>query len=47
MEKKGKMQSEKDTGLIWRFKELKLSYHIGETLLFSIYVYTYIPIMVT
>ena len=27
-------------------KELKLSYYVGETLLFTIYIYTYIPIMV-
>ena len=28
-------------------KELNLSYHIGETLLFTIYIYIYTPILVT
>ena len=28
---------EMETGEIWGFKELKLSYYIGETLLFTIY----------
>ena len=40
MEKK--MENEMETGEIWGFKELKLSYYIGETLYLLC-----IPIMVT
>ena len=37
MEKK--MENAMETGRIWRVKELKLSYYIGETLLFTIYTH--------
>ena len=37
MEKK--MENEMETGGIWGFKEQKLSYYIGETLLFTIYTH--------
>ena len=37
MEKK--MENEMETGGIEEFKRLKLSYHIGETLLFTIYTH--------
>ena len=34
--------------LVWvADKELNLSYYIGETLLSTIYIYIYVPIMVT
>ena len=39
MEKK--MENEMETGGILGFKELKLSYYIGETLLFTIYIHTH------
>ena len=39
MEKK--MENEMETGGIEGFKELKLSYYIKETLLFTIYIYTH------
>ena len=37
MEKK--MENEMETGGILGFKGLKLSYHIGETLLFTVYTH--------
>ena len=40
------MEKKMETGGIWGFKELNLSYYIGETLLFY-YIYIYTPIMVT
>ena len=33
------MENETETGGIYGFKELKSSYYIGETLLFTIYTY--------
>ena len=33
------MENEMETGGIWGFKELKLSYYIGETLLCTIYTH--------
>ena len=39
MEKK--MENEMETGGNIGIKELKLSYYIGETLLFTIYIYIY------
>ena len=33
------MENEMDTGGIWGFRERKLSYYIGETLLFTIYTH--------
>ena len=44
MEKK--MENKMETGVIWGFKELKLSYSIGETLLFTIYIWMVDKIMV-
>ena len=41
MEKK--MENEMETGGIWGLRNLILSYYIGETLLFTVYI----PIMVT
>ena len=35
------MENEMETGGIWGFKELKLSYYIGENLLFTICIYIY------
>ena len=37
MEKK--MENEMETGGIWGFKELKFSYYIGGTILFTIYTH--------
>ena len=33
------MEIEMESGGIYRFKELRLSYYIGETLLFTIYAH--------
>ena len=42
MEKK--MESEMETGGIYGFKELSLSFYIGESLLITIYIYIYVPL---
>ena len=38
------VENEMETGGIWNFKELNLSYHIEETTLISIYIYILYPL---